>query len=95
MAPGGLRWTDLLSPVDKEKQSHSSATFSKIGLGALRSYREVLSDMFERAIVKARTMDEVDVERPINRTFLEHVLAGVLGVLTGILLIVAVAAILR
>ena len=80
---------------EKEKQSQPSATSSKPGLGVLRSYREVLSEMFERAIVRARTMDEADVERPINRDILNHVLAGVLGALTGILLIVAVAAILR
>ncbi len=79
----------------KEKQSQPSATSSKLGLGVLRSYREVLSKMFERAIVRARTMDEADVERPINRDILNHVLAAILGVLTGVLLIAAVAAILR
>ena len=79
----------------KEKQSQPSATSSKPGLGVLRSYREALSEMFERAIVKAKTMDETDVERPINGTILEHFLAGVLGVLTSVLLIVAVAAVLR
>ena len=80
---------------EKEKQSQPSATSSKPGLGVLSSYREVLSELFERAIVRARTMDEAEVETPINRDILNHVLAGVLGALTGILLIVAVAAILR
>ncbi len=77
----------------REKQSQPSATSSKSGLGAQRSYREVLSEMFERAIV--RTMDEAEVEKPINRDILNHVLAGILGVLTGVLLIAAVATILR
>ena len=79
----------------KEKQSQPAATSSKPGLGVLSSYREALSEMFERAIVRARTMDEAEVETPINRTTVEHFLAGILGVLTGVLLIVSVAAILR
>ena len=79
----------------KEKQSQPAATSSKPGLGVLSSYREALSELFERAIVRARTMDEAEVETPINRTTVEHFLAGILGVLTGVLLIVSVAAILR
>ena len=79
----------------KEKQSQPAATSSKPGLGVLSSYREVLSELFERAIVRVRTMDEAEGETPFNRDILNHVLAGVLGALTGILLIVAVAAILR
>jgi len=77
-------------PSEKEKQAQPSATSSK---PVQRSYREVLSEMFERAIV--RTMDEAEVEKPINRDILNHVLAGILGVLTGVLLIAAVATILR
>ena len=79
----------------KEKQSRPSATSSKIGLAAQRTYREVLSEMFERAIMRARTMDEAEVETPINRNILNHFLAGFLGVLTAVLLIAAVAVILR
>ena len=79
----------------KEKQSQPAATSSKPGLGVLSSYREALSELFERAIVRARTMDEAEVETPINRTTVEHFLAGILGVFAGVLLIVSVAAILR
>ena len=94
---GTLRLTPDGSYIssDKEKQSQPSATYSKIGLGTQRTYRGVLSEMFERAITRAKTKDEADVEKPINGNIRDHFLAGMLGVLTGILLIVAVAAVLR
>ncbi len=49
----------------------------------------------EHAKLSAGTLDEADVEKPIDRNNQNHVLAGILGVLTGVLLIAAVAAILR
>ncbi len=79
----------------KEKQSQPSATSSKPGLGVLSSYREALSEMFERAIMRAGTLDEAEFEKPIDRNFLNHFLAFILGVLIGALLIASVAAVLR
>ena len=90
LAPDGLYISS-----GNEKQSQPSATSSKIGLGSLRKYRRALSEMFERAKMSARTMDDAEVETPIKRKILDHFLAAMLGVLTGGLLIAAVAAVLR
>ena len=72
-----------------------SATSSKLGLGAQSTYSEFLPEMFERAKMRVRTIVEAEVEKHNTRAILDHILAGTLGVLTGILLIVAVAAFLR
>ena len=79
----------------KEKQSQPPATSSKPGLGARRTYREALSEMFERAQMKARTMDRLLNYGFIGREILNHILAFTFGVSIGTLLIVVVAAVLR
>ncbi len=54
-----------------------------------------ITSLIEHAKMSARTLDEAEFEKSINRKILDHFLSGMLGVLTGVLLIAAVAAVLR
>ena len=62
--------------------------------GVIDQVRNITSRM-EHAKKSARTKDEAEVEEPFNRDILYQLLAGILGVLTGVLLLAAGAAVLR
>ena len=77
----------------KEKHSQPSAVSSKPGLEAPRTYKKkAFSKVFKRAKMKARMVDEAKDENPIKREIRDFIIAGMLGMMTGILLVAGVAA---
>ena len=81
--------------MEGESTSERIAPMSRAERDKLIDRVRNITSRIENAKMSARTLDEVEDEKPINRIILNYILVVMLGVLVGVLLIAAVAAVLR
>ncbi len=81
--------------MEGESRSERIAPVSRAERDRLIDRVRNITSRIEHAETSAMTLDEVEDEKPINRIILNYILVVMLGVLVGVLLIAAVAAVLR
>ena len=88
------RLRDTLDQFHGDDAPEESRNTQEVQLRLIDRVRNITSRI-EDAKMSARTLDEAKAENPIIGEILGHFFAGTLGVLIGVLLIAAVAAVLR